>query len=183
MATIRLPRLSATYNVPSAPRARPVGPLTSAAASGRSGRPSATTVRAVTAGGVEGERLIVRRTTLPRLTMPVADPDRPFKVVVTNNRATFPSSSTVASQGPSRSAPDSAPTSVPSGRTTNRHPALAVASVPSVVGRLPTMIHPVFSITMAVSSPTPPGQPATVLGREANTDTAPAWFTSTIVVP
>src|ERR1019366_518669 len=65
-----------------------------------------------------------------------------------------------------------------------RQPAFAVAEVPSLVGRLPTMTQPLRSATRAVVRPTPPGQrPATSpFVIVAKVDTAPPGATSTIVV-
>src|SRR5215469_5192704 len=40
---------------------------------------------------------------------------------------------------------------------TSKHPASAVAEVPSLVGKLPTITHPRRSTTRAVVRPTPPG--------------------------
>ncbi len=40
---------------------------------------------------------------------------------------------------------------------TSRHPAWAVAAVPSVVGKLPTMTQPLRNTTRAVVKSTPPG--------------------------
>ena len=40
-----------------------------------------------------------------------------------------------------------------------RQPAPLVLVVPSALGALPTMTHPVFSMVIAVVRPTPPGHP------------------------
>src|ERR1700733_14736923 len=66
-----------------------------------------------------------------------------------------------------------------------RHPGCAVADVPSLVGRLPTITQPCSSTTSAVVSPTPPGQgPGSVVAlRVANRLTWPSGATSTMVVP
>ena len=68
---------------------------------------------------------------------------------------------------------------------TSRHPALAVALVPSMVGRLPTTTQPPRRIPSAVVRPTPPGHGP---GSEdapicANTVCCPPGETCTIVVP
>src|SRR5258706_16365816 len=49
-------------------------------------------------------------------------------------------------------------TGLPRLSSTIRHPACAVADVPSAVGRLPTITQPVCNTASAVVSPTPPGQ-------------------------
>src|SRR3974390_2122445 len=68
---------------------------------------------------------------------------------------------------------------------TSRHPAWAVAEVPSVVGRLPTTTQPPGRIPSAVVRPTPPGQgPGSVVASIwANTDCWPRGEICTIVVP
>src|SRR5579863_9906132 len=66
-----------------------------------------------------------------------------------------------------------------------RHPGCAVADVPSLVGRLPTITQPCSSTTSAVVSPTPPGQGPGSVGalRVANRLTWPSGASSTMVVP
>src|SRR5258708_40047566 len=66
-----------------------------------------------------------------------------------------------------------------------RQPACAVAAVPSVVGKLPTITNPERNATRAVVSPTPPGQapgsdPALML---PNKDRPPLGEICTMVVP
>src|SRR5262252_10794311 len=68
---------------------------------------------------------------------------------------------------------------------TSRHPACAVAAVPSVVGRLPTSTQPPGRMPRAVVRPTPPGHGP---GSEeasicANTVCWPPGEICTIVVP
>ncbi len=68
---------------------------------------------------------------------------------------------------------------------TSRHPACAVALVPSVVGRLPTTTQPPGRMPRAVVRPTPPGHGP---GSEdalicANSVCWPPGETCTIVVP
>ncbi len=58
-----------------------------------------------------------------------------------------------------------------------------MSSLPSPLGRLPTITQPVFSWTIAVVSPTPPGHPGTLLGRLAKTPCVPSACMSTMVVP
>src|SRR4029077_21184714 len=65
----------------------------------------------------------------------------------------------VMSHGPLITPPEKVSTGLPFASSTIRHPAPTVAIVPSVVGRLPTITHPVRNTTNAVVSPTPPGQP------------------------
>src|SRR5450432_665851 len=62
------------------------------------------------------------------------------------------------SHGPLMSPPEMVRRTVPWESSTNRQPALAVAAVPSLVGKLPTITHPELSTDSAVVSPTPPGQ-------------------------
>src|SRR5260370_16866187 len=66
-----------------------------------------------------------------------------------------------------------------------RQPALAVAAMPFVVGRLPTTTQPPCRISSAVLRPTPPGQEPGSLDATifANTLTLPRGETWTIVVP
>ena len=71
IALIALTRLLATYSVPFGARARPVGPITSAAGSVRCGKPDPTLVMFISRGGfaplnIRSKRRIVPvRTTLP----------------------------------------------------------------------------------------------------------------------
>jgi hypothetical protein len=75
------------------------------------------------------------------------------------------------------------PDTTPVGERMIKQPEPAVFICPSVLGRLPTMIHPVFNWIMAVVRPTPPGHPAIVAARWANTATFLLGWTSTMVVP
>src|SRR5260370_37269804 len=104
---------------------------------------------------------IVILATVPSLTgvsgAAVATP--PFNTLVKNNCALSPSSLAVMSHGPLMTPPEKVSTGLPCASSTIRHPAPTVAIVPSVVGKLPTITHPVLSTTHAVVSPTPPGQP------------------------
>ena len=107
---------------------------------------------------------------------------------MTNNSAIGPRSRAVISHGPLIAAPfidpDKVSITTPHLFNTIRHPALAVAAVPSVVGRLPTMTHPVRKTASAVVSPMPPGQaPGSAPLIFANTLNAPPGPISTIVVP
>ena len=54
--------------------------------------------------------------------------------------------------------PFQAATKAPLGSSTRRQPSPLVAVVPSLLGVLPTIIQPVFSMVIAVLRPTPPGQ-------------------------
>ena len=69
--------------------------------------------------------------------------------------------------------------------STMRQPACAVAEVPSLVGKLPTMTQPPLSTTSAVVSPRPPGQgPGNFEALSAaNRLWVPSGATSTMVVP
>ena len=83
--------------------------------------------------------------------------------------------------------PEMVATGVPLLFRTIRQPACAVAAVPSVVGRLPTMTNPDFSATSAVVRPTPPGHPPSSDSDAAliceKSDKLPDGDTWTIVVP
>src|ERR1035437_43022 len=68
---------------------------------------------------------------------------------------------------------------------TIRQPELAVADVPSVVGRLPTITQPRDRTVSAVLRPTPPGQPPGRFADEmvAKSCWAPLGEICTMVVP
>ena len=51
---------------------------------------------------------------------------------------------------------------------TIKPPTPLVRVVPSVLGVLPTITHPLFNIPMAVLNPTPPGHPGSFWGSCAN---------------
>src|SRR5438105_10201367 len=82
----------------------------------------------------------------------------PFKTLVTNSAAVSPPSKAVISHGPLICEPAKVSTTLPQLLSTIKQPACAVADVPSLVGKLPTMTQPRCSTTSAVVSPTPPGQ-------------------------
>src|SRR5580692_283720 len=89
------------------------------------------------------------------------------------------------SQGPLIPLPARVSTGWPLLLRTIRHPACAVAAVPSDVGRLPTITKPDRSATSAVLRPMPPGHgpgrlPASIV---ANTFKAPDGLISSMVVP
>src|SRR5579884_1345823 len=95
------------------------------------------------------------------------------------------------SHGPLIGPPAIVSSTLPRLFSTSRQPALAVAEVPSVVGRLPTITNPLRVTASAVVNPTPPGHgPGRAAGSIcANTDASPGvrsfppggiW---TIVVP
>ena len=77
--------------------------------------------------------------------------------VAANSDTALPLSSAVMSHGPLIPSPEIVSTTVPLLLSTKRHPACAVAAVPSAVGRLPTITQPDLSTTKAVVKPTPPG--------------------------
>src|SRR5579864_9110489 len=89
------------------------------------------------------------------------------------------------SHGPLINEPKKVSTGLPELSSTIRHPACAVFEEPSVVGKLPTITHPVRNTVRAVVSPTPPGQePGSVAALIwANTVSPPLGAISTIVVP
>jgi len=97
----------------------------------------------------------------------------PLSTLVKKSSAMVPSSRTVASQGPLMGPPEKVSTTC------------AVAAVPSLVGKLPTITQPARKTTSAVVKPTPPGQEpgrlAALIG--AKVCTAPAGEISIIVVP
>src|SRR6266853_5540694 len=82
----------------------------------------------------------------------------PFNTLVTKRDALEPPSSAAMSQGPLISDPKKVSTTLPWLSNTSKHPACAVAAVPSVVGKLPTTTQPLLSATKAVVKPIPPGQ-------------------------
>src|SRR5260370_40441080 len=82
----------------------------------------------------------------------------PFNTLVKNSCALSPSSLAVMSHGPLITPPEKVSTGLPFASSTIKHPAPTVSIIPSVVGKLPTITHPVRSTTNAVVSPTPPGQ-------------------------
>src|SRR5512135_2441989 len=89
------------------------------------------------------------------------------------------------SQGPLIGAPEMVSTGFPVLSSTIRQPAWAVAGVPSVVGRLPTITHQERSATRAVVSPTPPGHapgnvPASIWAKRPAVPFGATW---TIVEP
>src|SRR5580658_3943616 len=67
--------------------------------------------------------------------------------------------------------------------STIRQPAFAVADVPSVVGKLPTITKPLRSATRAVVSPIPPGHDTLAASIWANRLKFPLGAICTIVVP
>ena len=74
-------------------------------------------------------------------------------------------SKTFMSQGPLIWGSVIVSTTFPLLSSTIRHPACAVSGMPSVVGKLPTITHPLRKTTRAVVKPTPPGQgPGNVAG-------------------
>src|SRR5262249_19314469 len=69
---------------------------------------------------------------------------------------------------------------------TSRHPACAVAAVPSLVGRLPTTTQPPGRMPRAVVRPTPPGHGPGSLEAVICANTVRWWLPGeicTIVVP
>ncbi len=84
------------------------------------------------------------------------------------------------------SAPVMVPATLPAESSTIRQPRPKVFVVPSVLGALPTITQPDFSITIAVERPTPPGQPSRVCGKVAKVVicwVAGAYFTMVVPVP
>jgi hypothetical protein len=59
------------------------------------------------------------------------------------------------------------PATLPLESSTTRQPGPFVLVVPSALGALPTITHPVFSMVIAVVSPTPPGHPGRLRGTAA----------------
>ena len=78
------------------------------------------------------------RTTVPLFTVFGLAATVPLSTFVKNSSVIGPKLTEVMSHGPLISPPDSVSTTLPSGFRTIRAPAVAVAEVPSVVGRLPT---------------------------------------------
>src|SRR4029077_14919 len=162
----------------------PVGPITSAAGSVRSAKPDPITVIDCKKGS-GWVRASVNRATVPLCTTLSPDATVPFKTLVTNRSAMLPASRAVMSQGPLMSEPKNVSTTLPLWSSTSRHPAFAVAAVPSVVGKLPTITHPLRSTTRAVVKPTPPGhRPGRFLASiSANKFLFPSGEIWTMVVP
>ena len=77
------------------------------------------------------------------------------------------SSEAILPHGPLMSGPAHTAASWPSAFSTKRQPLPLVRVVPSLLGVLPTMIQPLFSIVIAVVKPTPPGHPARPRGNLA----------------
>src|ERR1700733_3510967 len=193
IAAIRLPWVSATYNVPSGANATPVGPITSALGSVRSGKPVAITSSSSTNGRTPGMVSSWIRTTVPPSTTfpgtpgpPVSAATVPFSTLVTYSVVKKPWSTAVMSHGPLIGPPAIVSTTWPRLFNTIRHPARAVSDIPSVVGRLPTITNPLRGTARAVVSPTPPGQ-CTILGliwaKVGATPLSPPGGICTIVVP
>src|SRR5664279_3289257 len=98
------------------------------------------------------------RATVPWLTtLPAAATVR-LSTLLTKSVAVAPPSPAVMSQGPATGGPATVCRTRPLASRASRQPALAVAAIPSVVGRLPTTTQPERSATSAVVSPMPPGQ-------------------------
>ena len=74
----------------------------------------------------------------------------PFKTLVKKICVKNPPSLAVMSHGPFTTPPEKVSTGLPLGSSTMRHPAPTVPIVLSLVGRLPTITHPVRSTTNAV---------------------------------
>src|SRR5579859_3706705 len=202
ISAMRLFKLYATYSArcePSLPlgqssssaleqlalNATPVGPITRAAGSVRDGNPEPITVMDSMEGMCASETSKLMRRTVPvRTTLPLAA-TVPFSTFVTKSFATGLPSSTFMSHGPLIDDPKNVSTGLPSLFNTIKHPACAVAAVPSVVGKLPTITHPVRKTTSAVVNPTPPVHvPGRVLASIcANGLMLPSGAMSTIVVP
>src|SRR5712672_2627135 len=89
------------------------------------------------------------------------------------------------SHGPLMPLPDRVSRTLPQRSSTSRQPALAVAAMPFVVGRLPTTTQPPCRTDSAVVRPIPPGQaPGRCLALiRANVVLDPPGDTWTIVVP
>ena len=78
--------------------------------------------------------------------------------MLTNSVAVVPLSTTaMLPQGPLMSGPAQVSTSWPLASSTSRQPLPLVRVVPSLLGVLPTITQPLFSMVIAVVSPTPPG--------------------------
>src|SRR5215468_4737848 len=185
IAVILFPTLSATNSVPWELRPRPVGPTTRAAGSVCSPNPDPTTVCAASSGGLPPRSRRVRRSTVPWLTVAPPAATVPLRTLLTNSAASEPPLTVAMSQGPLMPCPAMVSATCPLLLTTSRHPACAVAPVPSVVGRLPTTTQPPGRIPRAVVRPTPPGHRP---GSEeasicANSVCWPPGEICTIVVP
>jgi hypothetical protein len=184
IAAMRFWRVSVTKRVlPSAPKPKPVGPITNAAGSVRSPNELAMVVNDV-AAGVAPVRDSSMRNMLPCETTAPLAATVPFRTLATNSTAVVPISSAVISHGPLMPLPEIVATGAPLLSKIIRQPACAVAEVPSVVGKLPTITKPEFKATSAVVSPTPPGQAP---GKDpeiwAKTVMLPLGEIWTIVVP
>ena len=89
--------------------------------------------------------------------------------MLTNSVAVAPLSMTaMLPQGPLMFGPDQTVASWPLASNTSRQPAPLVAVVPSVLGVLPTITQPLFSIVIAVVRPMPPGHCGRFCGSLAN---------------
>src|SRR5262249_6591459 len=184
IALMLLLRPLATYSVFLLSPSR-VGPITRAAGSVRWGKPEPILVMFIIRGGFEPliirpmRRIVPLRTTLP-LALTV-----PFSTLLTNSWAREPLLAAAMSHGPLIPCPANVSRTRPMLSRTIRQPALAVAAMPSVVGRLPTTTQPPWRISSAVVRPTPPGQEPGSLDATifANWLTLPRGETWTIVVP
>ena len=112
---------------------------------------------------------------------------RAVQSMVTNSSAKSPRSRAVISHGPLMRTPNWVPenvsTTLPWLFKTSRQPALAVAEVPSVVGRLPTITQPLRSTDKAVVRPIPQGPGRFAALSWAKTLSVPLGAMSTMVVP
>src|SRR5215467_9741309 len=81
-------------------------------------------------------------TTVPSLTVFGLAATVPLRTFVTNRSAVLPLSSAVMSHGPLTSGPVIVSTGLPPLSSTSRQPACADAELPFLVGRLPTITHP-----------------------------------------
>ena len=104
---------------------------------------------------------------------------------MTNSSAKWRLLMAVMSHGPLMPLPEMVSRTWPQRSSTSRQPALAVADMPSVVGRLPTTTQPPCRMDNAVVRPIPPGQaPGRCLALiRANVVLMPPGDTWTIVVP
>src|SRR5271154_5519510 len=95
----------------------------------------------------------------------------PNPALLTNKVAVDPSSIVaMLPQGMLMLSPAIVLTTLPLGSSTMRQPGPLVVVVPSALGALPTITHPVLSIVIAVVRPTPPGQLARLRGSVAKVD-------------
>ena len=76
---------------------------------------------------------------MPASTVPGLAATVPLRTLVTNSVVIAPLVTDVMSHGPLIGAPAISPTTSPQGLSTISAPAVIVAEVPSVVGRLPTI--------------------------------------------